>query len=153
MEKAMQIYRHKQVGRLVLYALGLSALMSAILLAMVPSGPGTTVVGVVLIILLVCLFLFGSLTVEITSERLVVWFGPGLIRKEFRTEEIHDAQIVRNPWYYGWGIRLTPHGWLYNVSGFDAVELQFKDTRRFRIGTDEPQQLLAAIQQVLRHAN
>jgi len=149
----MQIYRHRQVGTLILYALGLSAAMFVALLAIVQSGPGTAVVGVVLIILLVCLFLFWSLTVEVTSEHLAVWFGPGVIRKVFPMEKIRDAQIVRNPWYYGWGIRLTPHGWLFNVSGFDAVELQFQDNRRFRIGTDEPQQLLAAIRQVLRHAS
>jgi hypothetical protein len=34
---------------------------------------------------------------------------------------------------------------LWNVSGFDAVELVLDDGRRFRIGTDEPLALAAAI--------
>ena len=148
----MRIYKHRQVGKLILVALGFAAAVAAVLLAAVPSGPGAAVAGGVLLVLLAGLILFGSLTVEVSSARLAVWFGPGAIRKVFRMEDIQDARIVRNPWYYGWGIRLTPHGWLFNVSGYDAVELRFKSGRRFRIGTDEAQQLLAAIQQALRHA-
>jgi len=53
---------------------------------------------------------------------------------------------VHNHWYYGRGIKLTPHGWLFNVSGFDAVEIQLKNGRKYRIGTDEPDALLAAIE-------
>jgi hypothetical protein len=52
---------------------------------------------------------------------------------------------VRNPWYYGWGVRLTPHGILYNVSGLNAVELLLDDGRRVRVGTDEPDALVRAL--------
>jgi len=57
--------------------------------------------------------------------------------------------VVKNHWYYGWGIRLTPHGVLYNVSGFYAVELRLRTGKEFRIGTDVPQELDAAIRQAL----
>jgi hypothetical protein len=52
---------------------------------------------------------------------------------------------VRTPWYYGWGIRLTPYGWLWNVSGTGGVELRFEDGGRFRVGSDEPDRLADAI--------
>ena len=125
--------------------------MTSVLLAITPTVTDRVIIGFVLIVLLVCMFLFHSLNVEITTEYVTVWFGPGLIRKSFQLREIHDAQIVRNPWYYGWGARWIPRGWLYNVSGFDAVELQLKGHRRFRIGTDEPEQLLAAIKKALEN--
>jgi hypothetical protein len=35
-----------------------------------------------------------------------------------------------------------------HVSGFDAVELELKNNRKFRIGTDDPQQLLTAVRRV-----
>jgi hypothetical protein len=35
---------------------------------------------------------------------------------------------------------------LYNVSGTDAVEIELRSGRRFRIGTDEPKVLAQAIQ-------
>jgi hypothetical protein len=34
---------------------------------------------------------------------------------------------------------------LYNVSGRDAVEIQLDDGRRFRLGTDDPEGLVAAL--------
>ena len=55
---------------------------------------------------------------------------------------------VRNPWYTGWGIRLGSGYVLWNVSGFDAVELDFASGRRFRVGTDEPSALVSAIERV-----
>ena len=46
---------------------------------------------------------------------------------------------------------MTPHGVLYNVSGFDAVEIKLRTGKKFRIGTDVPQELDAAIRQALSH--
>ena len=39
---------------------------------------------------------------------------------------------------------------LYNVAGMDAIELKLTNGRVFRIGTDEPDQLLQAIQSQLK---
>ena len=65
--------------------------------------------------------------------------------------EITSARAVTTHWIYGWGVRWIPRGWLWNVSGLDGVELALVSGRRFRIGTDEPEQLAAAIQGALRH--
>lgn len=66
----------------------------------------------------------------------------------FNSEEIREAREVRSPWDYGWGIRLTSHGWLFNVSGFNAVELELKNNRKFRIGADDSQGLITVFQTV-----
>jgi hypothetical protein len=58
---------------------------------------------------------------------------------------IASYQVVKNPWYYGWGIRLTPHGWLYNVSGSYAVEIKMKTGKKYRIGTNVPNDFEKAI--------
>jgi hypothetical protein len=76
-------------------------------------------------------------------------FGIGVIRKKFPVTGIETAGVVRNPWYYGWGIRKTPEGWLYNVSGLLAVELRMKSGEKYRIGTDDPLGLLNAIGAVI----
>lgn len=149
----MHIYKHRQVGILILFALGLGVALTATVLILVPLPVARVVVSVVLVILLLCIFLFWALNVEVTADELVVSFGPGVIRRRFRVEDILNARIVQNPWYYGWGIRLTPHGWLFNVSGFASVELELRNNRKFRIGTDDPQQLLTAIQQASQLAS
>ena len=43
-------------------------------------------------------------------------------------------------------MRRLRDGWLYNVSGRRAVELELPGGRTFTIGTDEPDTLLAAIE-------
>ena len=88
---------------------------------------------------------FGSMTTEVTQDRFTFWFGPGVIRRSFRLAELRSYTPVRNPWWYGWGIHLTPSGWLYNVGGWEAVQLELTDGRRLRVGTDEPERLCEAI--------
>lgn len=144
--RAVEIYRHTQVGTLVLASLGGAIALATWILTTTPGAPVPLLA--VLAVLAGCLILFPSLTVRVTTDAVTVWFGPGLIRRRFPVHDVHQASVVRNPWYYGWGIRLTPHGWMFNVSGMEAVELELADGRRFRIGTDQPRELQAAIQQV-----
>jgi hypothetical protein len=139
-------YRHTQFGTAVVVSLligiGVTVLLST------QSGPSPVlywIVTPVLIILAVCIFLFFSLTVEIDEEMLRFRFGIGLIRKSIPLGQIVSAEPVRNRWIYGWGIHMTPHGWLYNVSGMMAVQVTLTNGKSLRIGTDEPQRLADAI--------
>jgi hypothetical protein len=135
-------YHHTQTGAalrwgLILPAIGLFAIAFAARRA-VPFVP--------LAALLVATgWAFSSLTVEVTPSRLVWFFGPGLLRKSIEREAITGATPVRNPWWYGWGIHLTPRGWLYNVGGLDAVELALSNGSTLRIGSDEPAALARAL--------
>ncbi len=139
-------YNHTQIGYLMLIvtALGIFVIGNFLYL----HGSSLFFIAV-LLVLVVCLFLFAVLNVRIDGEKISIRFGVGLIRKEFPFREIESHNIVRNPWYYGWGIRRTPDGWLYNVSGFSAVELHMKDGKKYRIGTDDPAGLNNAIEQAL----
>ena len=40
--------------------------------------------------------------------------------------------------------------WIYNVSGFDAVEIMTKSWKRIRIGSDEADKLEEAIKQKIK---
>lgn len=88
--------------------------------------------------------LFHSLTIEIDRERFRCFFGFGLVRRSFAMSEITAVRRVRTRWYHGWGVRWLPSGWLFNVSGFDAVELELRSGRRFRVGTDRPDEVVDA---------
>ena len=66
------------------------------------------------------------------------------------TKAIDRGSIVamaprRNAWYAGWGVRKVSRGWMWNVWGLDAVELELDSGRVFRIGTDDVDGLLAAL--------
>jgi hypothetical protein len=73
-----------------------------------------------------------------------------LIHKKYRLSDIESCKPVKNPIWYGIGIRLTPGGWLYNVSGRHAVELTFKNKNsKIRIGTNLPDQVSKAVNDLL----
>ena len=95
--------------------------------------------------LAVVALLFCTLTVMIRDGEIECRFGPGLVSKHIPLAAVQSVRQVRTEWYQGWGIRLTSDGWLFNVSGLDAVELELVDGKRIRIGSDEPQALMAAI--------
>jgi hypothetical protein len=103
-------------------------------------GPSIMYFGFIIFFLII-LSLFSHLTVIGYMNYLEIKFGIGLIRKKFNYQDIRDSSIEKNPWYYGWGIRKIPGGWLYNVSGSESVQLNMKNGKMYRIGTDEPKRL------------
>ena len=139
----MLSYHHRQFGTVVVVVGGPVVLLMLSLLIFIDTHP----VGIgVLILLVICLGLFLTLTVDVTEKDILIYFGPGLIRKRFPLDSIKGARAARNKWYYGWGIRRVPNCWLYNVSGLDSVEIELKNGRIYRIGTDQPEALLREIE-------
>ena len=138
----MTRYQHTQIGHAIIWSVLAVILIASGGLIRASADLATAVVS---IILLICLLLFYKLTITIDDETLCASFGPGIIRKKARLAEIARCEAIRIHWWYGWGIHLTPFGWLYNVSGFDAVAITLRDGRKFALGTDDPHGLITAI--------
>ncbi|MEZ5319076.1 MAG: hypothetical protein R2752_16870 [Vicinamibacterales bacterium] len=139
-------YEHTQVARPFQLMLALFALVAAAGAAsLLPLPAGWAMVAVV--VLLTLASLMTRLTVRVGEGRLEHEFGFAVWRKTIAIDRIASAEPVRNAWWYGFGIRLTPHGWLYNVWGLDAVEIRLEGGRTFRLGTDEPRELARAIRE------
>jgi hypothetical protein len=107
-------------------------------------GAGAGVVALVagvplLALMLLVLVLLGRFTLEIGQGRIEWRFG--LIGRPRWSVALADVKVVettRTRWCEGWGIRRTRRGWLYNAAGFGAIELQLRDGRVIRLGSDEP---------------
>jgi hypothetical protein len=97
--------------------------------------------SVLLLLFLVLLALFSSLTVTGYTDHLEIKFGIGLIRKRFYYKDIRSCSAQKTPIYYGWGIRAIPGGWLYNISGTWSVQLDMRNRKMCRVGTPEPENL------------
>ena len=98
-----------------------------------------------LIILVAITFWFSRLVVTVADGEVTATFG---IRKPHRVTQLSNVRTVsqvRNTWIQGWGVRKTSNGWMYNVWGLDAVELELVSGHIFQIGTDEPERLHTAI--------
>ena len=106
---------------------------------------GRLITTLVDVVLLTCAVVFSKLTIEISEATLRTCFGMGLVCKIVPPAEIATCEPIRIRWWYGWGIHLTPYGWLYNVSGLDAVAIVLRDGRKFSLGTDDPGDLTLAI--------
>jgi hypothetical protein len=143
------LYEHRQAGwlmRITLVATLLLLIVMAVvpglspqpipLLAPVIGGVFAGVVG----------WTWGALTVRIQDGALHVRFGFGWPRKTVALTEIASVEVTRTTFWEGWGLHRTRRGWLYNVSGFDAVLLRLANGRSMMVGTDEPRRLKAAIE-------
>jgi hypothetical protein len=141
------MYKHTQTSLLIFAIIPLILLPLWVVLKVVPRGGGAAghavfvpmlvTVGVVAI---VCV-LFSALTVTVDGGQLTWEFRFAVARHSVPVSGIKRVSVVRNPLIYGWGIHRTPFGWLYNVSGREAVQVEMRDGEMFRLGSDEPEVL------------
>ncbi|WP_157288494.1 hypothetical protein [Uliginosibacterium gangwonense] len=143
-------YTHTQRGKVIVIAMLLPMFVSFWGAFTIPSQHNTLlVVGSVAAVIA---GLFSSLTVRV-SDRFLHWqFGFGLIRKRVVLAQIQHYEIVRTTIIDGWGIHYTRRGWLYNVSGFDAIAFTLKDDKRFLLGSDDVQTLYKALEKYIPKA-
>lgn len=142
----MPHYEHTQFGRTIVgILLAFAAGIGGAALVLGAAGP-VLAAPVVLGLAAVAL---GALTITVDPWYVTAQFGlrplRGWFRRRVPVSEIAAAAPVRNRWFWGWGIRYTPRGWLYCVDGLDAVELVLRSGRRVRFGTDEPDAVIAAL--------
>ncbi len=134
------MYHHtQQIGALP------GALMVAGLAAMLVGSIVVPPLFVALIVMAWAAWTFSVQTTAVTADGVEWAFRGDFWKKRIPFGEIAEARVVQNRWWFGWGIHLTPHGWLYNVGGMSAVQLDLISGRSLRIGTDESEAFAAAI--------
>lgn len=104
---------------------------------------------VVVALTLLIAMLFVTLTIRVDPVRVSWSFGPGLIRGSVEVAEITAVRPITTS-ATGWGMRQTPSGWLYNVSGHDAIQLDLQNGRQIDLGTDDTSALLSALDVALK---
>jgi hypothetical protein len=153
----MRPYKHTQIGYLMLVVTLAVLVLFAWIYIMasaepvsVDSGPNFAITAIMALILLM-LASFATLTASVDETCIRIKFGYGIFAKKFALNEIASVQSVKNHWYYGWGIKVWfwPYMLIYNVSGFDAVEIIMRNGKIYRIGTNAPGELEAAIKQAI----
>lgn len=151
----MQQYKHTQFGTVIVVAMFLGIVVEIALACVLFNSepPEKFAVGVLLgvaALCLLCLALFFRLTVEVADGRLAFRFGLELISKSIPLEQISSCKPVKTRMWHGWGIHYYGKGWLYNVTGFGAVEIKLESGKQLRIGTDEPEYLCRAIDEAVK---
>ena len=106
--------------------------------------------GLIFLVLVIILLLFYKLTIIIDGEKISAIFGIGLIKKSIDLDKIdlNSIEEIKIPWYYGMGIRVTPHGILYNVKPGKAIKLKSKiENKTFLVGTDNFEEIKRILSQ------
>lgn len=137
-------YERKQWSRLLLVIVGILAVIYIFPLSQVVDND-PVLDGILLSVVIVILSSLSWMTVIIDTHYLRVKFGIGIFRKKWNLSDVASVEIVRNKWWWGWGIRYYGKGWLYSIAGLDAVEITLRNGKYRRVGTDEPGKLAEVI--------
>ncbi|MGA3038467.1 MAG: hypothetical protein ABSE64_13395 [Vulcanimicrobiaceae bacterium] len=138
-------YEHRQVGWVTVILL--FAIAAAISIAAGITAPSERLLSYSFVpILMVVAALFSTLTVRVTDKRMMWFFGVSGIGRSVAVSEIASIRPIKTSILEGWGVHLTWHGWLWNVSGFNAVQIVLRSGTRFAVGTPEPQAVIDAVQ-------
>ncbi len=137
-------YRHVQWSVVFLVMFEAAALAVVVVAFLAEAAAGWFALGAFLLIGGILAW-FSRLDVIVTPGQVAATFGRGWPRRAIDLTTVTAVRRVRNRWYHGWGIRKVPKGWMFNVWGFDAVELELSSGKVFRIGTDEPDELMGAL--------
>ena len=135
-------YEHRQIGEATLVLL----IMLIVILGFIYREANAPTMLIPMAVLTLAALIFGQMTVRVTDAGVRWWFGFGWPGGEVSLADVADAQIVKTSMLEGRGIHLTWHGWLWNTSGFSAVQLKRRDGVPITLGTDQPEALLAAIE-------
>lgn len=136
-------YTHTQRGRVLLIVMLLPMVVCFLGAVSIPAQHNTLMsIGVVIALLAA---VFSSLTVQV-SDRFLHWnFGFGLVHKQVALAQIQHVEGIRTGVLDGWGIHYTKRGWLYNVSGFDAIAVTLQNGKQFVLGSNDVANLSKAL--------
>jgi hypothetical protein len=94
----------------------------------------------------VCAVIFSSMTIRIVGPNLEWSLGFGLFAKRFPLSDIASVDAVTLGPLAGLGARTNNfRDWLWIVSGSNAVTFRFVNGRTLSLGTDDPDNLIAAV--------
>lgn len=148
----MERKKYTQFGTIsVIILLPLLILFTGMLIKYwLPNSPAFFIYLFIVLTLLICVFTFYQLTIKVSQSHVSFKLGVGLWGKKYKISDIKSCRPVSNSVVSGIGIRMLSNGWLYNVTGLKAIELEFKNRKSvIRIGTNRPEEISELIQSLI----
>ena len=110
---------------------------------------------VLMLVFILVLLTFYKLTIRVDHLGIHILYGIGLVHIKISPERINWVKVIKTPWYYGYGIRLTEKGMLYNIQGKTAVEISYfkKTNKTVQIGSNDASGLKHFIEEYMIHSN
>ena len=146
------IYKKTQYGVLTYLMLLVMAFLTVSFILQTGKKPIPLVAYLILmLIFIIIILLFYKLTIIIDNDKIEAIFGIGLLKKSIKLNDIQSIENYKIPWYVGIGIRLTPKGWLWNVSTGNAILIHNKTrSNTFLVGSKEVDKVINTINTQLK---
>jgi hypothetical protein len=141
------IYRHEQVGRVYVTALGFAAVVCvtfAIATRATAYAASVASLGLFALVTLICIA-FARLTIRVSSDGVHWGMTFGHPSGFIPMEEIVSVDIIPVSFWYGIGVHFTLRGWVWNVALGRGVQIHRCGGMPIVLGTDQPEALVAAI--------
>ncbi|MGH7328651.1 MAG: hypothetical protein ACREJX_09910 [Polyangiaceae bacterium] len=136
------LYESRQVGWT---SVGVGALLDVLLAITGPRADAAqrleTAIGFVIIALIIVTF--ATLTVRVTNTTLEWHMTLWPMGVRVPIAEIESATPIKTP--VSWGIYPTRDGWLWNVTGNNAIAIKLHDGKRYAVGVPEHESVMRAI--------
>lgn len=141
------LYRHTQAGHFGLLIWPIVALQLALAWFFRDQLWLSVLMVVIACVVATVALSFRTLTIQDEGDFVGICYGPlPLAYKRIAYDSIDSVMQSQTRWIDGWGIHWVPsRGWTYNIWGYDCIELQV-GKRTVRLGTDDPEGLLAMLQ-------
>ena len=132
------LYDHTQSAPtyLLLLIIGIGTLAGAVFIHVNVAQAAMYCSGALMLLLASC---FRDLTVSDEGTELLIAFGPlPLFKRRLQYSEFEKVEQARSTIMDGWGIHMSPSGgWVWNLWGYDCVDVWYREGRKIRIGTDD----------------
>ncbi len=122
-------------------------LIAAVVVALIGTFHELWPLWIVAVAVALCAFAFSTLRVRVTSEDVSWTFSFGFPGGRIALDNLASADAVKVSPLNGIGIHLTLRGWLWNAHAGSAVWLRRKKGAAVLLGCDDPDALVAAIEQ------
>jgi len=115
-----------------------------------------SIAGITINVLVTIILIFAKLQTRLSESALYMRFFP--FHFSYRKIDFDTIATVYARSYQplgefgGWGIRWTPCGRAYNVSGNQGVQLELKNGKRILIGSQRAEELASLLQEAMFHA-
>jgi hypothetical protein len=115
-----------------------------------------SIAGITVNVLVTIILIFAKLQTRLSTTALYVRFFP--FHLSYRKFDFDTVATVYARSYQplgefgGWGIRWTPRGQAYNVSGNRGVQLELKNGKKILIGSQRADELASQLQEAMFHA-
>lgn len=131
-------YHHTQTAPLYLLVLALSVVFFGVAWSL-PELVLQVVLSIAGALMFLIAISFRELTVSDEGSELLICFGPlPVFRRRLKFAEIEKVEQAKSTILDGWGIHMSPSGgWVWNLWGYDCVDVWYRGGRKIRIGTDD----------------